>query len=88
MTRLDYISFLHKQNLNGREKEDELFELGIKCALKEVEEWLEKRVKELFDAKTKFQENNCKDWIEIPDYKIAELNNFKKKFLEETKIQH
>ena len=84
MTRLDYISFLHKQNLNGRETEDELFELGIKCALEEVEEWIEKRVKELFETKTKFQENNCNDWIEIPDYKIAELNNFKKKFLEET----
>lgn len=86
MTRLDYISFLHKQNLNGRENEDELFELGIKYALEEVEEWIEKRVKELFEAKTKFQENNCNDWIEIPDYKIAELNNFKKKFLDETEI--
>jgi Na+/phosphate symporter len=84
MTRLDYISFLHKQNLNGRETEDELFELGIKCALEEVEEWIEKRVKELFDAKTKFKKNNCNDWIEIPDYKISELNNFKKKFIEET----
>ena len=84
MTRLEYISFLHKQNLNGRETEDELFELGIKCALKEAEEWIEKRVKELFEAKTKFKENNIQDWIEIPDYKIAELNNFKKKFLEET----
>ena len=84
MKRLEYISLLHKQNLNGRETEDELFELGIKCALEEVEEWIEKRVKELFDSKTKFQENNCKDCIEIPDYKIAELNNFKKKFLEET----
>lgn len=84
MTRLDYISFLHKQNLNGKETEDELFEAGIKCALEEVEEWIEIRVKELFEAKTKFQENNCNDWIEIPDYKIAELNNFKKKFLDET----
>lgn len=42
MKRLDYISFLHKQNLNGREAEDELFELGIKCALEELEEWIKK----------------------------------------------
>ncbi len=27
--RVEYISFLHKQNLNGRESEDELFELEI-----------------------------------------------------------
>lgn len=86
MNRADYISFLHKQNLNGRETEDEFFELGIKCALEEVEEWIEKRIKELFDAKTKFQENNCNDWIEIPDYKISELNHFKKKFVEETDL--
>ena len=33
MERVEYISFLHKQNLNGRETEDELFEAGIIAGL-------------------------------------------------------
>lgn len=38
MDRVEYISFLHKQNLNGRETEDELFEAGIKAGIEETEE--------------------------------------------------
>jgi hypothetical protein len=33
----EYYSFLHKQNLNGRESEDELFELGIQVGIEETE---------------------------------------------------
>ena len=33
--RIQYISFLHKQNLNGRETEDELFEAGILAGIEE-----------------------------------------------------
>lgn len=84
MTRVEYIAFLHSQNLNGRETEDELFELGISAALEEVEDYIKKRINRLQEAKTKFQQNNLDDLIEIPDYKIAELNNFKKIFLDAT----
>ena len=36
--RIQYISFLHKQNLNGRETEDELFEAGILAGIEETKE--------------------------------------------------
>ena len=36
--RVEYIAFLHKQNLNGRETEDELFEAGILAGIEEAEE--------------------------------------------------
>lgn len=36
MERVEYISFLHKQNLNG-ETEDELFEAGILAGIEETE---------------------------------------------------
>jgi hypothetical protein len=38
--RIDYISFLHKQNLNGREDEDTLFEAGIEAGITETEEFM------------------------------------------------
>lgn len=50
----------------------------MKNTKKELNKWIENRKKELKIAKTKFKENNCNDWIEIPDYKIAELNNLQK----------
>lgn len=36
--KVEYYSFLHKQNLNGRETEDELFEAGILAGIEETEE--------------------------------------------------
>ena len=36
--RVEYIAFLHKQNLNGRETEDELFEAGILAGIEETKE--------------------------------------------------
>lgn len=33
--KVKWVSFIHKQNLNGRETEDELFELGIEAGLRE-----------------------------------------------------
>lgn len=36
--RIQYIAFLHKQNLNGRETEDKLFEAGILAGIEETEE--------------------------------------------------
>jgi hypothetical protein len=35
--KVEWISFLHKQNLNGRETEDELFEAGILAGIEETE---------------------------------------------------
>ena len=36
--KIEWYSVLHKQNLSGRETEDELFELGISAGIKETEE--------------------------------------------------
>ena len=36
--RINYISTLHLQNLNGRETDDEIFEAGIEAGIKETEE--------------------------------------------------
>jgi hypothetical protein len=38
MDRVEWILMMHKQNLNGRETEDELFEAGIKAGIEETEE--------------------------------------------------
>ncbi len=36
--RVEWISMMHKQNLNGRETEDELFEAGIMAGIEETQE--------------------------------------------------
>jgi len=36
--RVDWIALIHKQNLNGRETEDELFEAGILAGIEETKE--------------------------------------------------
>lgn len=36
--RINYISTLYLQNLNGRETDDEIFEAGIEAGIKETEE--------------------------------------------------
>lgn len=36
--RINYISTLYLQNLNGRETDDEIFESGIEAGIKETEE--------------------------------------------------
>lgn len=48
--RVEYIAFLHKQNLNGRETEDELFEAGILAGIEETEEimYSEEEVMDMF----------------------------------------
>lgn len=38
MTRVEWISCLHGQNLNGRETEQELFDLGIQAGVEETSE--------------------------------------------------
>jgi hypothetical protein len=53
--RIQYIAFLHKQNLNGRETEDELFEAGILAGIEETKErmYSEEEVIELLTARCK-----------------------------------
>jgi hypothetical protein len=61
--KVEYYSFLHKQNLNGRETEDELFEAGILVGIEEsaiiaeefaigFAEWLEKQDWEIYHNNT------------------------------------
>jgi hypothetical protein len=38
MDSVEWISMMHKQNLNGRESEDEIFEAGISAGIEETEE--------------------------------------------------
>jgi hypothetical protein len=62
--RVDYISFLHKQNLNGRETEDQLFEAGIMAGMEETEELM----LDLMDAYADDVMGGCtlkaKEWFE------------------------
>lgn len=46
--RIDYISFLHKQNLNGRETEEMLWEAGIEAGIIETEEFMLEFINSLF----------------------------------------
>jgi hypothetical protein len=46
---------------------DEDFENGFKCQQKQIENFCNNRIIELFASKTKFVENKMNDWIEIPD---------------------
>ena len=48
--------------------------------IKSINVWIELRKKELQKAKVKFTDYSLNNWIEIPDYKIAELNNFQRFF--------
>ena len=83
MNIAEWIATMHKQNLNGRETDDELFELGIKCALEEMTEFVKKRIEELQNFKLKLNKSNVQvnDWLDIPDFKIAELTNFIDNFI-------
>jgi len=62
--RVDYISFLHTQNLNGRETEDELFKAGIIAGIEETEELM----LDLMDAYADDVMGGCtlkaKEWFE------------------------
>ena len=54
--RIQYIAFLHKQNLNGRETEDELFEAGILAGIEETKErmYSEEDMRNAFDSAREF----------------------------------
>jgi len=44
---VEWISMMHKQNLNGRETEDEIFEVGIRAGLEYMETILEEIIDRL-----------------------------------------
>jgi hypothetical protein len=55
--KIKWYSTLHKQNLNGRETEDELFEAGISAGIEETEE-----LQDEFAI-------NFVDWVNVNAYK-------------------
>lgn len=40
METVEWIAMMHKQNLNGRETEDELFEAGIEAGIEETKKFI------------------------------------------------
>lgn len=83
MDRVEFISFLHKMNLNGRETEDELFEAGILAGIKETEEltiefadWLNKgRFSQYGNQWTnpKLPKKSNDDWLFFTSQQLYEI---------------
>ena len=83
MDRVEYISFLHKQNLNGRETEEQLFEAGIMAGIEETEEltiefadWLNNGRFSQYGNKwinPKLPKNSKVDWIFFTSKQLYEL---------------
>lgn len=77
--RVEYIAFLHKQNLNGRETEDELFEAGILAGMEETLEEIE----DLLKTAWKVSEQNMRSQFSSSAYKGVTFeqwfNEFKNK---------
>lgn len=78
MERVEWISIMHKQNLNGRETEDELFEAGILAGIEETEEimYSEEEVLDLLYKRDLyiFNKNENKE-LELP---VEWFENYKK----------
>lgn len=76
--RVEWISIMHKQNLNGRETEDELFEAGILAGIEETEEimYSEEEVLDLLYKRDLyiFNKNENKE-LELP---VEWFENYKK----------
>lgn len=81
--RIEWIAIMHKQNLNGRESEDELFEAGISAGIEETEEltieftdWLNNgRFSQYGNQWTnpKLPKNSKGDWIFFTSKQLYEL---------------
>jgi hypothetical protein len=69
MNRVEYISFLHKQNLNGRETEDELFEAGINAGIEETEELINEKLTNIEMLLNELHNDMAKSIIEMKTYK-------------------
>lgn len=67
--KVEWYAMLHKQNLNGRETEDELFEAGILAGIKET-------LEERDDYAISFT-----DWVNVNAYKYP-TNTTTKELLE------
>ena len=81
--RIEWIAIMYKQNLNGRETEDELFEAGISAGIEETEEltiefvdWLNNgRFTQYGNQWThpKLPKNSKGDWIFFTSKQLYEL---------------
>ena len=71
-----YDEFIAKDGYQDKESND-IWKIGVDYGIKwktgHIENFCNKRIKELAIAKTKFIEHKLNDWIEIPDYKISVL---------------
>lgn len=63
--RVEWASIMHKQNLNGRETEDELFEAGILAGIEETTEEYEQILKKCWEA----SEQNMRSQFSSSAYK-------------------
>lgn len=81
--RIEWIAIMQKQNLNGRETEDELFEAGIKAGIEETEEltiefadWLNNGRFSQYGSQwtnPKLPKNSKGDWIFFTSKQLYEL---------------
>ena len=81
MERVEWISIMHKQNLNGRETEDELFEAGILAGIEETEAimYSEEDMEKTFNAGSAFAIGSHRDFKQThPDFTVW-LEQLKKK---------
>ena len=81
--RINYISTLYLQNLNGRETDDEIFEAGIEAGIKETEEimYSEEDLREAFKGGGKMSWTDISQETQEPYYYDFEewFEQFKKK---------
>ena len=68
--KIEWYPVLHKQNLSGRETEDELFELGISAGIKETEELQDDYAIEFAEwCKQEYDVENTSHhnkWLDVP----------------------
>ena len=65
--RIEYVSTLYKQNLNGRESEDEIFKEGIRAGIEETEEDMPNVIEKMWNQYRNITNNDdawsFKEWI-------------------------
>jgi hypothetical protein len=76
--RINYISTLYLQNLNGRETDDEIFEAGIEAGIKETEERMYSE-EEVFNLLMEFSSRDINSSSRTPHSVVNWFEQFKKK---------
>ena len=69
--RVEWIALIHKQNLNGRETEDELFEAGILAGIEETKEimYSEEELLETIQKITDLKLNEFQNLLQLLEFK-------------------